>query len=178
MLGPSWTASASGPDPIIDRVWALCSGSDIAGSPSRNRSIESVLSFSKLSTSRNAGSIERMLQMASTMRMDPAYRHIDFDMASISTPNACHGPTLIRSPQTCLNRKQRAAQQSNSKPSSAETSPSRRERRETLTSVVAKPCPEDDSKDDPAQQHKPSKRPPTTVLSAWKSYSAWHAVVR
>jgi len=106
--------------PIIDRVWGIMSRAGILPVPppeiaGQNVDAEFVSILQTSQQAAMAGSIERMLQMASTMAgIDPAVTdNIDFDMAfDIYAKMLATDPRIIRSPANLMAiRKQRAAQQ-------------------------------------------------------------------
>jgi len=106
--------------PTIDRVWGIMSRAGILPDPppeiaGQNVDAEFVSILQTSQQAAMAGSIERMLQMASTMAgIDPAVTdNIDFDMAfDIYAKMLATDPRIIRSPADLVSiRKQRAAQQ-------------------------------------------------------------------
>jgi hypothetical protein len=106
--------------PIIDRVWGIMNRANIIPTPpgevaGQNVDVEFVSILQTSQQAAMAGSIERMLQMASTMAgIDPAVTdNIDFDMAfDIYAKMLATDPRIIRAPaQLTAIRKQRAQQQ-------------------------------------------------------------------
>ncbi len=106
--------------PISDRVWGIMSRAGILPPPppevaGQNIDVEFMSILQTSQQAAMAGSIERMLQMASTMAgIDPAVTdNIDFDMAfDVYAKMLNTDPRVIRTPADLVSiRKQRAAQQ-------------------------------------------------------------------
>src|SRR5260370_15215053 len=121
MLGPVMTRIHNEVlAPIIDRVWGIMSRANIIPPPppeaaGRELDIEYISVLQTSQQAAMAGSIERILQMASTLAgIDPAVTdNIDFDMAiDVYSSMLNTDPRIILSPADLLAiRKQRAQQQ-------------------------------------------------------------------